>query len=107
MVTAANSRTRARLTWYEWDGESPTQIVEDEATTMQPITRAFIEIVSNLIALAVAVAIVGYWFHLTNDSFSNGAIIATVSYIAAYIGWKLYSRSAGRKRKESGSTSTT
>lgn len=74
---------------------------------MHPITRAFIEIVSNLIALAVAVAIVGYWFQLTNDSFSNGAIIATVSYIVAYIGWKLYSRSAGRKRKESGSISTT
>lgn len=74
---------------------------------MQPITRVFIEIVSNLIALAVAVAIIGYWFHLPNDSFSNGAIIATMSYIAAYIGWKLYSRSAGRKRKETGSTSTT
>lgn len=53
-------------------------------TTMQPITRVLIEIVSNLIALAVAVAIVGYWFDLTGDSFLNGAVIATVSYIAGY-----------------------
>ena len=51
---------------------------------MQPITRVLIEIVSNLIALAVAVAIVGYWFDLTGDSFLNGAVIATVSYIAGY-----------------------
>ena len=51
---------------------------------MQPITRVLIEIVSNLIALAVAVAIVGYWFELTSDSFSNGAVIAAVSYIAGY-----------------------